>query len=948
MSQSRDYSFYRRLKYLLRRPAIKVRRPADNRPANRFEARMFNVFAKAASNQYMQSIAGSTERLARTRDFEMQDLNSPIISTALNIWADDSTSLDEDGKILKVLTSNQRIKLILEDLFYDRLNVNFNLWHWIRNTSKYGDFFLLLDVIENDGIVSSMPLPTVEVEREEGYDGDINSVRFRWNTASGAVFENYQIAHFRMIGDDTFLPYGKSNLEATRKVWKQLNLIEDAMLTYRIQRAPERRVFKIDIGGINPNDVPGFMQKAKDILKRQPLVDQQGNIDLRYNVAATDEDFFLPVRAGQSSTDISTLPGACLSLETKIKLLDGRNETLQTLIDEYESGKQNWVYSCNPKTGAIVVSPITWAGITRKNTDIMKITLDNGESIICTLDHKFPTWNKGEKVEAKDLEASDDLMKFEKEKECASTIKITKIEYLTEKIDVGTITVDGDEKYNNYHTFALECGTFVKNSNLGDIEDIRYVQCLRGNVKIKLLNGTSKSIKDIIDENDYSNLYTLSVNPKTLQLEPTKIISGKKTRLNAELIRVHLDNKEFIDCTPDHLFMMKDGSYKQAQDLKEDDSLMPLYTKINENGNFIYNPSTNNFENFNDVVYNDYMNTNALSFNEILNHKVVKIEKLNEREDTYDIQVSLNSNFALDSGIFVHNSNLIAALGIPRAYLTFEDSLGGKTNLSQEDLRFAKTIQRIQKMHISELTKIAQIHLFALGYQDVNDLTSFKLGMTNPSTVQDQMKLEYFEKKFMVYTAAIQSVGVDRKYAQKKILKLSDRDIERIELGIKRDAKLNGELQGLTQLAQQETAPQQQEGDGSSKPGEVTPAGQAPVTSIPGGQADGSNAKDPSIFRNQPDKPMTGDNGDSSKRPEIDEEEELDDNTQNLKVKDLFFDEESDKKDNELIPKKKNISWLNKSLHEQIVISRDVSKIFINMEKKLKKNNDLTEEKEKN
>ena len=178
--------------------------------------------------------------------------------------------------------------------------------------------FLLLDVLPDYGVTNFMPLPTAEVEREEGYDGDINSVRFKWMAAQSSICESFQVAHFRMLGDDIFLPYGKSILETSRKVWKQLNLIEDAMLIYRIQRAPERKVFKIDVGGVDPDSIPAMMNKARDILKRQPMVDQQGNVDLRFNVHSLEEDFFLPIRGKESGTDIDTLPGACLSLDTKI------------------------------------------------------------------------------------------------------------------------------------------------------------------------------------------------------------------------------------------------------------------------------------------------------------------------------------------------------------------------------------------------------------------------------------------------------------------------------------------------------------------------------------------------------------------------------------------------------------------------------------------------------
>jgi hypothetical protein len=478
---------------------------------------------------------------------------------------------------------------------------------------KYGDFFLLLDVVENMGITSFMPLPTVEIEREEAFDGDINSVRYKWNTASSVVFDSWQIAHFRIVSDDTFLPYGKSLLEPSRRIWKQLNLIEDAMLVYRIQRAPERRIFYIDVGNISANDVPGFMQKAKDILKRSPLVDASGNVDLRYNVHSQEEDYFLATRGRDSGTRIETLKGA---------------------------------------------------------------------------------------------------------------------------------------------------------ENLGDIDDVRYVQ-----------------------------------------------------------------------------------------------------------------------------------------------------------------------------------SNLIAALGIPRAYLTFEEQLQGKTTLSQEDIRFAKTINRIQKFAVSELNKIAMIHLYALGYTDVEDLTDFKLLLTNPSTVNEQMKLELMNTRFTTYTSAIQSVGMDRKTAQRKILRLTDDEIKEINLGVFKDTKFNAELQQIAQEVANANQPQQGDekvpgsrpfGVGNvgkgGKAASSLPTGQAPIDIIPGGNAKVGNITSPSnssgsVFKNSGNKPMSLSNPTAKKEKEVKEEEAP------KNVIDLFDPEQ--KEDKEIIKVAKKYDFLGNSLHERSKISRELSSIFINLDKKL-------------
>jgi len=122
--------------------------------------------------------------------------------------------------------------------------------------------------------------------------------------------ENFEVAHFRLLSDSNFLPYGKSMIEQGRKVWKQLSLMEDAMMIHRIMRAPEKRVFQIDIGNIPPAEVDNYMQKILNKMKKTPIIDQAtGEYNLKYNMQNITEDFFLPVRGGDSGTRIESLPG---------------------------------------------------------------------------------------------------------------------------------------------------------------------------------------------------------------------------------------------------------------------------------------------------------------------------------------------------------------------------------------------------------------------------------------------------------------------------------------------------------------------------------------------------------------------------------------------------------------------------------------------------------------
>lgn len=231
------------------------------------------------------------------------------------IFCHNSTVKDEFGKILSIKTDNHQVQEILHNLFYDIINIEFNLWPWVRNLSKYGDFFLYLDIDPEYGIINVIPLSVYETIRIEGEDpNNPFSVKFKIENdflhLGKKEFENYEIAHFRLLSDTNFLPYGKSMIEGGRRVWKQLQLMEDAMLVHRITRAGDKRKFKVDIGNIPPHEVEAFMNRMVDKMKKAPLVDPKtGDYNLRFNIMNITEDIYLPVRGKDSGTDIETLPG---------------------------------------------------------------------------------------------------------------------------------------------------------------------------------------------------------------------------------------------------------------------------------------------------------------------------------------------------------------------------------------------------------------------------------------------------------------------------------------------------------------------------------------------------------------------------------------------------------------------------------------------------------------
>ncbi len=553
---------------------------------------------------------GSPNRIERYQQYEIMD-SDPEINAALDILAEFCTHKLKDNKSpftvkWRAKGSNSEVRILGEYLQqWNRLQeFDTKIFRIIRNTFKYGDSFFIRDpetqkwfwidpsnlikiiVNESDGkkpeqfvikdlspnfidLVATQITPNINPRQTGGgissgtgfygaaspqrgtggpYPNSTTGSRFGLSETEYAIDAEHVVHLSLSEGLDNNYPFGNSLLENIYKVYKQKELLEDAILIYRIQRAPERRVFHIDVGNMPSHLAMAFVERVKNEIHQRRIPSQSGGganiIDSAYN----------PL---------------CIDLATRIPLLDGRTLTLSDIISEFEQGKQNWVYSCDPTTGKIVPGPIDWAGVTRKNADVLKITLDNGETLVCTPDHTLVSKNNGF-VKAHDCNVLDELMPYKNDN--SIIIKIEKID----NMDTGTITVDGFEKYHNYHTFAIESGIFIKNSVS---EDYFFPKtCLSLDQKIKLLDGRDITLQEIITEyeNGKTN-WTYSIDQTTKLIEPGKIVWAGVTRKNTQLIEVLLDNGEKVKVTPDHKFIMRDSTEKEAQYLSENDSLMPLY-----------------------------------------------------------------------------------------------------------------------------------------------------------------------------------------------------------------------------------------------------------------------------------------------------------------------------------------------------------------------------------
>ena len=288
--------------------------------------RFTRLYTHNSTNIFNPNLNYQTLRIQLYGDYEAMDTD-PILASTLDILADEATLKDDQGELLSIKSSDENIQRILYNLFYDVLNIEFNLWSWTRNMCKYGDFFLKLEIAEEFGVYNVLPYTVYHMTRHEGHDPDnpakvtfqldpdglasSQDPNYRPRQSDNVVqFDNYEVAHFRLISDTNYLPYGRSYIEPARKIYKQLTLMEDAMLIHRIMRAPEKRTFYVNVGQIPPNEVEQFMQKTISTMKKTPHVDPQtGEYNLRFNMMNMMEDFYLPVRGGDTSTKIETTKG---------------------------------------------------------------------------------------------------------------------------------------------------------------------------------------------------------------------------------------------------------------------------------------------------------------------------------------------------------------------------------------------------------------------------------------------------------------------------------------------------------------------------------------------------------------------------------------------------------------------------------------------------------------
>lgn len=585
--------------------------------------------AYSNTSWYQRLIQGSASRLTRYREYDRMDEDVEI-ARALDTMAEEiiGNNLDPDGPLELVINTELENELPTSTVMTLKAAKKYwcKLHDWgnrlfgvARTTIKYGDAFFIRnaehkkwDFVHPKNVVSAIvddrdfsnilgwqmkkdsKVPNSPYNQPIGNYGSYSNELVDTKT-------NDQVIRFTLNDDmsDT-APFGESVLKSIYRAQKQKELLEDAIIIYRIQRAPERRVFYIDVGKMPPQRVKQYLEQIKNEIRQKKI----------------------PTSGGGVQQVDSVYNPQCITLDTEISMLDDNNKTLSQLIEDYNNNIINWVYSIDPKTKCPALGQVTWAGITRKNTKVLKLTFSNGKTLTCTPDHKILVKERGD-VEAKDiipkkdllyshtskyidnkqyvycegagkwipsnhlienfinLETPEQLMSTElvnsHNEACDIDIWVEKIDELSETVDVGTITVDGDESHHDYHNFAIASGIYIKNSMNEDF----FFACLTMNTSVPLLDNTTKTISELAKEyQDGVTNWVYSIDQKTGKLVPGRVAWAGYTRRNAALVEVSLTNGKTIRCTPDHKFILRDGTEVEAANLTPGMKLMSLISKM--------------------------------------------------------------------------------------------------------------------------------------------------------------------------------------------------------------------------------------------------------------------------------------------------------------------------------------------------------------------------------
>lgn len=810
--------------------------------------------SKLATSIYEHNLQSTADRIARIRDYDAMD-TTPIVSTALNVYADDASSYGEDGQVLTISCDNQKILEDLEYLFYDILNIDFNIYHQIRTLTKYGDKFELLNIEKGRGVTGTIALPTAEIEREEAFDGDPTSVRFRWVAQTGAAYNEFQVAHYRLMGDDNFLPYGRclkwdSYIE-TPTGFKMIKDIKIGDEVYSFDTTTEKKI----ITTVKNTVCSGKKQIYKIKSKNNEL-----ELSEEHNIMIWDEienkfnyKNIYDLKIGDRiAINKQTITENEIKLNKDIQSFGGINkngyrnslEILPENIDEdfaeligFMLG-DGWLHN-----NSVCIALGIDEEINQRYVDLLKKYSGKDVKFVKQVKKNRKLKHMYALVHSKMLREILILNGFSGN---VYTKRIPQWIYnakrtLQEAFVEGLINADG-----SVFTDKWDCKRYgIELANEYLIKDFKFLLQRMG-YKTGQISTRHRKDDCFFDgkkfdrkrsyyfyffesENKQCKKYDKS-NRLTDEYILSPILSIEKTEDVEDVYDIYIDEQNhnfFANGIVVHNSVLESGRgiWKKLQ-LLEDAMLIYRISRAAEKRVFQIEVGNIPFDQIENYIEQQRAKIKTES---IINQQTGEIDlryRVSALTDDYwlakrgDMMSSIetlpggNNLNDIDDVEYI-KQQLITSLGVPKAFLQFEDDLEGKSSASKVDMRFARSIQRIQKIMISEFTKIAILHLFAKEKYDESEIFDFELKMHNPSAIMELGKLEIMERRFDIYNKAVNdSKSISMTKAKKDILDMSDDDIEKERQTLIDDAKFQAKIAKLAD-PNAEAAP---EGGGATEP----------------------------------------------------------------------------------------------------------------------------------
>lgn len=845
-----QHELFRKLTRLFSGP-ISTRRQQSPRHLKRFQLDKYSSRIKSTSGQefkksmrtpweqFSHNFYAECNRHDRYVDFSQMEFTGECCS-ALDIYADEMTTASALREMLTIKCTNQEIKHVLQNLYYNIMNIEYNLFGWCRSMCKFGDFFLFLDIDEKEGISHVIGLPTEQVERLEGEDkNNPDYVQFQWNSA-GLTIENWQMLHFRILGNDKFFPYG-SCLSYDSKVYTQNGVKEikdivagDIVISYDINSKKvitsnvldkvytgKKRCYRISTRhnfidatkehkvAVYDHEREALTYKFVDELKLGDLLAVKKTHETEENIGVIKEQGNNYKSSWDKVCNVPDYVDTGLAQLFGFMLGDGwishneitfsmgiypeLNDTYRDLIVKYSGGKARYLINPYGKTDRVTVC----------SAMLRKVLRDMG-FVGDVYTKRLPTWIFSARREIKEamlqgLYDSDGCCNVDKwnvaryqfelcNQDLLKDIKclIQTLGYKTGKISsrdrsndkphyIHGRKINTARSYNFYYYLSLQAGH--KKYTSKEDENILLEPI------VSIEQDEEKDVYDIMVDNQDHNFFANGVLVHNSVLDSARRVWRQLMLLEDAMMAYRV-----VRSSERRVF------YVDVAGIDPND--LPAYMEqvmSTMKRNRVVDQDTGRV----DLRYNP-MSVEEDYYIPVKGDSQTKIENLSGGQNTT----------AIDDVKYIRNK-LFAALKIPAAYLSADGEDGGasedKTTLSQKDIHFARTIQRLQKIVIAELEKAGIIHLFTLGFRG-DDLTSFSLSLNNPSVIAELQELERWKSKFDVAAAATEGM-FSKRWIATNLLGLSNEEFQRMQIERFYDKKIDAAVEASGEQAAVDAAP---------------------------------------------------------------------------------------------------------------------------------------------